>query len=615
MSLFKERLKQVLKIIRASFTRFFIKEEDPFEKAIMPRTILMLGLGKTVRGNLQYLLNELNTDEAYSGFQVYVRTSRETDQPVLTLIGQNGWVRTKTVPDDNRYAYLLETVEFLLTETYFPDRWVKRPGQVCINIWHGTPLKKIGPAKNSRNCHRNGPSQRNFINADYLLYPNEYTKEKMLVSYRVEPLMRGKSLMMGYPRTGGMLSATEDEIRDIRIKLAVHGEKKIYAFMPTYRGILMTEEKEAEQISSFLDFMEMNLGKDQILYVNLHHKMELAVDYTLYEKILPFPSDMDSYLLLAASDALITDYSSVMFDYLALRRQIVLYIPDYDNYRKKRGLFMDITKLPFDQAYTPEEALKFLNSGKQYDDTAVNEEFCAYDSPENAKKLCRLFLKDETGLILEPPSKHETKKLLVHTEWAPAGSKTDLIAAFADSLESTTYEIYFSCNEKIQAKKSGAYPLFRKFPVIGSSDEPYLTEAGTETKKRYLDGKLSFEKAMEILAKEYSRMTKRMYGEARFQAILIYDCANPERMIGLSESGLPCILFLHEDIMNKIDGGDVFLQNAVCYAAGKSSFVLVENETELQRTKLLLDTFNLPEPVICPDKEHLGQVIKKTLGI
>ena len=71
---------------------------------------------------------------------------------------------------------IIESAQYLLTEVYFPVGWVKKDGQTYINIWHGTPLKKLGLAKNANGKHKDGNTQKNFIDADYLLYPNEYTK-------------------------------------------------------------------------------------------------------------------------------------------------------------------------------------------------------------------------------------------------------------------------------------------------------------------------------------------------------------------------------------------------------------------------------------------------------
>ena len=122
-----------------------------FDEKIREKTVLLVGLGRNVRGSLQYILNELNYSEEFEGFQVYVRTIPETDEIVKEYISDNHWTRTETVLDDARYSQLMESVKYCLTEVFFPEGWVKKEGQVYINIWHGTPLKKLGLAKNQKN--------------------------------------------------------------------------------------------------------------------------------------------------------------------------------------------------------------------------------------------------------------------------------------------------------------------------------------------------------------------------------------------------------------------------------------------------------------------------------
>ena len=102
--------------------------------------------------------------------------------------------------------------------------------------------------------------------------------------------------------------------------------------MPTWKDYLMVVQVVAES-KELLDYLDANLREDQILYVNLHHRVSDSLDYSQFKRIRQFPPTVDSYKLLALTDALITDYSSVFYDYLALRRQIGLYCADYELYR------------------------------------------------------------------------------------------------------------------------------------------------------------------------------------------------------------------------------------------------------------------------------------------
>ena len=469
-----------------------------YDSKIVPGRVVLMGLGKNVRGSMQYILNELNYNDAFKDFHIYVKTAKDTEEIVKTYIRQNGWSRTEAVTPDSVYMELIETAQFLLTEVYLTAAWVKKEGQMYINIWHGTPLKKLGLAKNAKGKHKNGIQQSNFIDADYLLYPNDYTKKHMLESYKVADLMPGKVLKLGYPRTGGMLEAAQSDQTELRKILAPNGEH-IYAYMPTWKDYLKVDQVVAES-KELLDYLDANLREDQILYVNLHHRVSDSLDYSQFKRIRQFPPTVDSYKLLALTDALITDYSSVFYDYLALRRQIVLYCADYELYRKKRGTYMDLMELPFDKAITPEEVLAAINRGKTYDDEEAYQEFCAYDSVENAHKLCSLFLGTEDEVVVEAIPKNKKKKVMIYSDALSECTETQWLRKTAENCAgSDTVELFISCNQDmVNENKDSAYPLLNKVPVIGTTADYFPSAMGRTAKKLYESGKITIGQAMSI---------------------------------------------------------------------------------------------------------------------
>ena len=99
----------------------------------------------------------------------------------------------------------------------------------------------MGLMKNGDRKHINAKQQKNFLSSDFLTYPNNFTRDIMLKAYGVEHLLNAGILMMGYPRTAGMLSVTDEEKAELRHTLAPNGEH-IYAYMPTFRGELSDEE-------------------------------------------------------------------------------------------------------------------------------------------------------------------------------------------------------------------------------------------------------------------------------------------------------------------------------------------------------------------------------------
>lgn len=553
-----------------------------YDSKIVPGRVVLMGLGKNVRGSMQYILNELNHNDAFKDFHIYVKTAKDTEEIVKTYIRQNGWNRTEAVTPDSVYMELIETAQFLLTEVYLTAAWVKKEGQMYINIWHGTPLKKLGLAKNAKGKHKNGIQQSNFIDADYLLYPNDYTKKHMLESYKVADLMPGKVLKLGYPRTGGMLEAAQSDQTELRKMLAPNGEH-IYAYMPTWKDYLKVDQVVAES-KELLDYLDANLREDQILYVNLHHRVSDSLDYSQFKRIRQFPPTVDSYKLLALTDALITDYSSVFYDYLALRRQIVLYCADYELYRKKRGTYMDLMELPFDKAVTPEEVLAAINRGKTYDDEAAYQEFCAYDSVENAHKLCSLFLGTEDEVEVEAIPKNKKKKVMIYSDALSECAETQWLRKTAENCAgSDTVELFISCNQDmVNENKDSAYPLLNKVPVIGTTADYFPSAMGRTAKKLYESGKITIGQAMSVWKYDYAAAARRFLGRAAFDLAVLLDVTDPEKLLALTFMDQPNKIMIISDLMYKeiTENNNTFLKDALQVSASYMRAVFVKNEEQ-----------------------------------
>lgn len=553
-----------------------------YDSKIVPGRVVLMGLGKNVRGSMQYILNELNHNDAFKDFHIYVKTAKDTEEIVKTYIRQNGWSRTEAVTPDSVYMELIETAQFLLTEVYLTAAWVKKEGQMYINIWHGTPLKKLGLAKNAKGKHKNGIQQSNFIDADYLLYPNDYTKKHMLESYKVADLMPGKVLKLGYPRTGGMLEAAQSDQTELRKMLAPNGEH-IYAYMPTWKDYLKVDQVVAES-KELLDYLDANLREDQILYVNLHHRVSDSLDYSQFKRIRQFPPTVDSYKLLALTDALITDYSSVFYDYLALRRQIVLYCADYELYRKKRGTYMDLMELPFDKAVTPEEVLAAINRGKTYDDEAAYQEFCAYDSVENAHKLCSLFLGTEDEVEVEAIPKNKKKKVMIYSDALSECTETQWLRKTAENCAgSDTVELFISCNQDmVNENKDSAYPLLNKVPVIGTTADYFPSAMGHTAKKLYESGKITIGQAMSVWKYDYAAAVRRFLGRAAFDLAVLLDVTDPEKLLALTFMDQPNKIMIISDLMYKeiTENNNTFLKDALQVSASYMRSVFVKNEEQ-----------------------------------
>lgn len=364
------------------------------EKAIL----LEAQQGKSMDGNMFALLSELCHGEEYKEYTLYLTAVRKKSKAFMERLHSLGMDRVKVVVRSS-YGYykILATAKYLLTDTSFVFNFVKREGQVYLNTWHGTPLKTLGKrVKNEE--HTIGNVQKNLLAADYLLFPNEFTMEHMVEDYMLDNLGTGEIWMTGYPRNGIFYNA--EARKQIRKRYDLEG-KTVYAFLPTWRGTVgdVTKEEQVEQLMEYLTEVDAGLPEDYLLYVKLHTFNNEELCQEQFSHIRIFPNDCETYEFLNATDGLITDYSSVFFDYALTGKKIILFTYDEDEYEAERGFYKKLSELPFPQAKTAPELLRLILVEKNYDDSAFLKQFCGYDRPDAARAVCRkLLFGEDTGI-------------------------------------------------------------------------------------------------------------------------------------------------------------------------------------------------------------------------
>ncbi len=356
--------------------------------------------GKEFGGNMYYLIKELLNDTQYDAFDIYMAVQKEKIEEAQQFYQSRGLQKVKFVKSNScAYFKLMASAKYLMNDNTFLPFFIKKEGQVYLNTWHGTPLKSLGKKINN-DLHNIGNTQKNFVASDYLLYPNEYTKDHMIEDYMINNLCTNTYLLEGYPRNTAFF---DDELKN-QIKQEYHlNNKKVIAYMPTWRGTLSNKSNPIVQanINYILEEFENNLKDDQILYVNLHPIESSSVDFSIYKKIKPFPKKYETYEFLNVIDVLVTDYSSVFFDFLNTRSKIILYVYDHEDYLSSRGLYRGLDTLPFPIVETMDEVLKEINKPKEYDDSSLVEEFCKYDCKDASNHILERVLFGNKENIVE----------------------------------------------------------------------------------------------------------------------------------------------------------------------------------------------------------------------
>ncbi len=299
-----------------------------------------------------------------------------------------------------RYTRILACAQHIFSNASLPIYFIKRPGQVYMQTWHGTPLKTLGKQMRM-GIESMYNVQHNFLQADYLTQPNAFTRDVILRDYNLEQLYTGKVVMAGYPRNKVFMEPEKGAA--LRRELGLE-DKTVYAYMPTWRGQSNHSVEVLEyaaQVKKILKKLDNSLKDNQLLFVNFHPILHGAVHLGNYKHILPFPAEVSNYEFLNCADALITDYSSVFFDFSLTKKPIILFMYDYDTYLADRGLYMDVRTLPFRQIYKTDELADCLRSGAclqdDYSNTEYYRTFSKYDSPNISEKLLKLAFSGDPG--------------------------------------------------------------------------------------------------------------------------------------------------------------------------------------------------------------------------
>ena len=529
-----------------------------YDNIIDPNLIVIEGLGKRPKGNTLYLLRELQK-EKYKNFRIAFSVRKDNKEITSRILAREGMENvTLITAGSKKYKRTLFSAGYLFNEVDFPNWWIKKPGQIYVNIWHGTPLKKLGKKK-SGVIHQDANASRNFTMADYILFANDYSIEHILMDADVGGLAETIGLMVGYPRTGELFDTEKGE--EVRKREGIEG-KNVSIWMPTWN-----DDHTDEMVNRFLAELDAELDDSQIMYVNLHHRSMVTVDYSVLKHIRQFPEEYDIYEFLTCSDVLVTDYSSIFFDYAACRKKIILHCPDKDEYRGSRGLYMEPEDLPFPVTTTTEQLAREIREPKEYDDTAFLEEYNRYDSGANTEKLCEHVLLGVKDNIEERYFHTEPGQVFIVCDSFEPGKTRDYLTAIHDNGR-WPENCWLSFPEKsVDGYEDVVYPILHDVRIYATKGEP--------------------------LDKRSER--KRLYGDLNIDRYVLIDPEDHNRIRAFRWFSEPVELLLTERQVTAMKDGDEDLVKAVKMfnQYGNGIFTLSEADTITLR-----DRFHIPAETI-----------------
>ncbi|MCR4777437.1 MAG: CDP-glycerol glycerophosphotransferase family protein [Lachnospiraceae bacterium] len=285
---------------------------------------------------------ELGLDKKYRCVWFLYKEKIEKDFPGNAKVVRYGWFK---------YFYYMSVAGTWIFDARQPAFIKKKKNQKYIQIWHGTPLKKLALDMESVNMSGSTDIEiykkkfvENSSTWDCLVAQNEFSANIFRRCFAFDKEM----LKIGYPRNDVLFKKNNpQDIEAIKRELNIPLDKKVLLYAPTWRD----DEYISKGIYLFkpkLDFkMLMDELKDEyVIVVKYHYLVGDKIDWTGFEGfVYPVNATGEISRLYLIADAMITDYSSVMFDYSILNRPMYFYAYDLEKYKNElRGFYFDYLK-------------------------------------------------------------------------------------------------------------------------------------------------------------------------------------------------------------------------------------------------------------------------------
>lgn len=306
---------------------------------------------------LELMQNDRYTD--YSSVWVLRDLVHMQDKPDLP--------RTRIVRYDSpEYRRSLVCARYIVTNSMMPPFWKKRRGQTLIQTWHGTPLKRLG-CDLTADCNKfdtvremHQRYHRQAAQFSYLLSPSAFCSEKLTSAFDLKALNKEDILIEeGYPRNDRLYRWTEEDAQKIRRRLSIPEGKTVVLYAPTFRDNQQQEQEYVYIPALDFDALIDAFGDNVVWLFRTHYFISSRFDFDRFGgQVRDVSGVEDINDLYIISDLLMTDYSSVFFDYANLRRPILFYMYDREEYQYHlRNFYLDLSELPGPIVQTQDELI------------------------------------------------------------------------------------------------------------------------------------------------------------------------------------------------------------------------------------------------------------------
>ncbi len=464
------------------------------------------------------------------------------------------------------YFRALATSEYLVNNATFPTDFGKRVGQTYLNTWHGTPLKRMG-YDIPNGAIEAANTMRNLVSADYLLSASPYMTSQMYrQAYKLEGFFRGTIIEEGYPRIDRQEASAEEKqaVRDRLEESGIPlGDREIILYAPTWKGT--TFRKPVDDVTEMVERAEqLQASLDDTRYIvllKIHQAAHTAAQGRSELNQILVPNEIPTNLILSVSSTLITDYSSIYFDFLTTGRPILFYSPDLAEYDETRGYYLAPDEWPGPVCRTMAELVAtlshYLGGGAARPDVSTRYEdavrrFCPYEDGHATDRIIDIVFRGAThGYRTLREDAGNRESILLYLGGMARNGITTSALNLLNTIDHTRFDVSVTFAQgnywSVPATQKEINPHVRQFPRIGGMNGSKLAQL-----RRHLEfriGQMGLRDADPQRTRLWDDEWVRCFGDSTFDYVVDFSGYGPFWSVLLLHSP-PAIrsIWLHNDL-------------------------------------------------------------------
>ncbi len=314
---------------------------------IKPQKVIFCShLGRNFSCSPKAIYEEMIRDSHYDGYEIIWAF----DNPNNYSIARGEKTRYLSF----KYLYHLSTSRYWVFNAKMPSNFRKKKGQTYLQTWHGTPLKRLAAdieVGEASTFYRSKMTREKMVESylkdsaryDYMISANRFSTKAFISAFKIK---KDVIIETGYPRNDVLFAATKDKADKLKEAYNVPKDKKVVLYAPTWRDNAYDEKGYVFELQVDFEKWHEALGVDYVVIYKPHYLIYDTKNKNMPKDfVIDASSCQDINDLYIISDMLVTDYSSVFFDYGVLKRPMLFYMYDLEQYRDNlRGFYLDIYK-------------------------------------------------------------------------------------------------------------------------------------------------------------------------------------------------------------------------------------------------------------------------------